>query len=377
MGYLLQTILMIIFIELLLVGTLHISKKLDHLLTGLLSIIFLLIITFRPFSVPDTVSYYNFFNQIRYYEFTFNYGRTYLGFENGFCNLSKLIFLLYPNFRFFLFFIGSTSFLLNFSALLRISNTLFRKKCDAWFPLLALYVPYFGLLYSGIVLRAGLALGFCLYSFYYLQEKKILKSTLLFGFGLWFHNSAFIFIIVLLLVYIPIKFSNKQIYKLSIVILVLYLLREFDAFSNSILSLFDYLTKNIVFLNFMNHYVDDAINTTFRWAIVFYLLLFVFISYIYSQSKLNSIIQYVNKLLPLMLIIALIGGFPTILRGVDFFVILLYAPLFQFLCGNCRKGVVVKRIVIFSSDDRLFLIIVNIILSIIFYLLFLRTASFI
>ena len=222
MGYLLQTILMIIFIELLLVGTLHISKKLDHLLTGLLSIIFLLIITFRPFSVPDTVSYYNFFNQIRYYEFTFNYGRTYLGFENGFCNLSKLIFLLYPNFRFFLFFIGSTSFLLNFSALLRISNTLFRKKCDAWFPLLALYVPYFGLLYSGIVLRAGLALGFCLYSFYYLQEKKILKSTLLFGFGLWFHNSAFIFIIVLLLVYIPIKFSNKQIYKLSIVILVLY-----------------------------------------------------------------------------------------------------------------------------------------------------------
>ena len=86
--------------------------------------------------MPDTVSYYN-FQPIRYYEFTFNYGRTYLGFENGFWINHQVIFLLYPNFR-FLIFIGSI--LLNFSALLRISNTLFRKS-NAWFPLLALYVP--------------------------------------------------------------------------------------------------------------------------------------------------------------------------------------------------------------------------------------------
>ncbi len=376
MGYLLQTLIMIVFIELLLLGTLYISRKLDHLLTVILSVVFLLIITFRPFSVPDTIAYYDFYNQLEFYKFVFRFGRTYLGFENGFCNLSKLIYLIYPNFRFFLFVIGSISFLLIFTALLKI-NKLFNQECNLWFPLFALYVPYFGLMYSGIVLRAGIAIGFCLYSFYYIQKKNIIKSIILFGFGLWFHNSAFIFIIVLLLYYIPLKLSNKQIYKLSIAIFVLYFMRAFDLLLKITLSVFNFLTKNISFLNFISHYVDNPIDTTFRWAIVFNLLLFVFISYVYSQSNLKSIIKYENILLPLMVIIALFGGFPVILRVSDYFMVLSFVLLFQFFCGNNRKGVVAERIVIFSSHDRLFLSILNILLSVIFYLLFLRTASFI
>lgn len=377
MGYLSQTLIMLILMELFLFIMPYLSKRLDHLITGTFSFIFLLIITFRPFSVPDTSAYYRFFNQLESYRFSFEFGRTFLGFENGFCNFSKLIYIIYPNFHFFLFVIGSTSLILNFSALLRISNKLFNVEGNIWFPLFVLYIPYFGFLYSGIVLRAGIAIGFCLYSFYFLLKENIIRSIVLFGFGLWFHNSAFIFIVMYILFYIPKIFTNKQVFKLSVIILVLYLSRVFDLFTTIVLNIFNHLTNNISFLNFINHYVDDTINTTFRWAIVYILLLFVFTSFIYSQSSSKILNKYQNILLPLMVIIALLGGFPVILRGSDYYLILLFPLISKYVSGNNRREVITARFAFFSSYDRLFLVLLNILISVVFYFLFLRTASFI
>lgn len=377
MDFLLQTLILIILMYSYVLFLPNLSIDLDRLVTKIFALVFILIITFRPLSVPDTMSYYEFFNQIEFYKFSFSFGRTYLGFENGFCNYSRIIYLIYPNFRFFLFVVGSTSFLLNFSALLKIKSVVFSIDKNSWFPLLILYIPYFGFLYSGIILRAGIAFGFCMYSFYYLYKQSIAQSIIFFFFGLWFHNSAFIFVIVLLLFYIPRSISNKQIFKLSFLIIALYSLRIFNLLSQMVLYLFNFITKKISFLNFMNHYVDGTINSSFRWAIFIVLLFYLFSSYIFSRTSSQSVNKYQNIMFPLMMIIAILGGLPVILRGSDYFLILLLPLFLKLLSGNNQSIFVSRRITFFSCNDRLFLAVVNILISSVLYLLFLRVASLI
>ena len=84
---------------------------------------------------------------------------------------------------------------------------------------LLIFISYFGLYYSGVVLRAGLSISFMALSSASILENKKIKSIILFLLAISFHNSAIIALPILLLL-----FFNKSIGKKGNITLCFFLL---------------------------------------------------------------------------------------------------------------------------------------------------------
>ena len=65
-------------------------------------------------------------------------------------------------------------------------------------PAFLLFVAYYGFLYTGIVLRAGLAISFCLLSYAMVFRKCYVLAILIYLLAFSFHNSVLFFLVIFL-----------------------------------------------------------------------------------------------------------------------------------------------------------------------------------
>lgn len=145
---------------------------------------FILLFSLRDFSIgSDTYSYYDIFYQSdRLLPFEFKI-------EPLFLLLNYLIYLIYPNFTFFLFvfsFIFFTLWIQN------IERNVFYNKDIAYLS----FISFFGFLLSFNVARQSFAMAICIFSLYYLFKNKKFIFFILVVFASLIHYSAILFLVV-------------------------------------------------------------------------------------------------------------------------------------------------------------------------------------
>ncbi len=379
--YYLYSIIFIIIAELLVYWgyPFKIDYKYDKSTSIAFLLVFLVVLAMRPDTVPDTLAYSQFFKSLDSYEITFVFGRNYLGFENGFNNLSKLIFQISQSFQFYLFSIGLISSFLHITGLLKIYSYLSDDTSDnlSLFPMLMVYIPYFGFMYPGIVLRGSIALGFCLYYYYFLLKKKYLLFGIFFTLSIWFHNSSIIFFLVILFTIVPWRIPNNYIFIISIILLGLYIINFFDMFIGLVVQLVQFVSLKINLLKFLYNYVQVPKNETFRWAILFFALIFILIFGICRSIDNKKVNHYINILFLLMIAMFFGSGLPVVLRGIDYFSILSLPLVYGIISSDLQERYLTSRFLVFSLSDQSVLLIITFVIIAGFFLLFLRTASFI
>ncbi|HHX11285.1 MAG TPA: hypothetical protein GX731_00555, partial [Clostridiales bacterium] len=226
------------------------SIKIDRIASGLLFLAFLLMIAFRPTTVRDTIPYMNLFNSMDSYQFTLGLSRNISNvsrMEVGFINLCKLSSLISSSYRIFFFIVAFLSVGVGTIATLLISVS-WQDDCKAKYrilPALLLYISYYGFLDSGIALRAGIAISFCLLSYAMLVHNRYVFSLLAYLLAFSFHNSVLVFLIVIL-IYLIIPAMNIKTYRiLALTILGLYFFRFFDLFQVFIIQIARFLANHI------------------------------------------------------------------------------------------------------------------------------------
>ena len=146
------------------------SIKIDRVASGVFFLAFLLIVALRPLTVRDSIPYMNLYNSMDSYQFTLGLGRSISSvsrMEIGFVNLCKLTSLISSSYRVFFFIVAFLSVGVGTLATILISTKWHDDPKAEYriFPALILFISYYGFLDSGIALRAGIAISFCLLSY--------------------------------------------------------------------------------------------------------------------------------------------------------------------------------------------------------------------
>lgn len=190
-------------------------KKSKWIFTCFVFLLILIIFlqTFRDTSIGiDTVSYMRRFINLKDLPMSQVFR---IDQELGFSLLIKFAHLFGSNFTFFLFFVSCLTFIPIFYTVWRYSPNPFLSI------LLLIAFDHFAFTFSG--LRQGIALGFIIYSFKFIDERKPLKYVIVLIFSSLFHISAILFLPVYIL---NIKFANKiQPILFFILLMIFYLFR--------------------------------------------------------------------------------------------------------------------------------------------------------
>ena len=315
------------------------SFKVDRVVSGILFLAFLFIVALRPSTVRDTVPYMNLFNSMDSYQFTFGLGRsvgTASGMEIGFENLCKLTSLISSSYRVFFFIVAFISVGVGTLATILIAVS-WHDDPEANYrilPALILFISYYGFLDSGIALRAGIAISFCLLSYALLVRNQYVFSLIAYLLAFSFHNSVLVFLIVIGIYLIIPELSIKTYRILALVILGLYFFRFFDLFQGPIIQIARYLATHISSLNFFNSYLQkEFLSSGFLKTIVFFMLEFVYLTFCFTDNISKKQKKNLNVIMVVSIIAALVGSFPVIVRILDILFVGMLPALYFTLIG--------------------------------------------
>ena len=267
-------------------------------------LLFLLNISLRSFlDTPDTQAYVDSFNSISASLKTlFDFSDTSLfKFEPGFIFLEKAFkFFISENVRGLFFFIGflNCSIFLFYSRKLLQYNaynveTIGLNKIFIFSPafLIGLYISYFGLMYSGIVLRQSISMSLFFVSFYYLFRRKYILGYFYLTLSFFFHNMAFLNILIIPFLLIDTKYNRSNFISIWICAFLLYL-GKFYSFLSPLVS------------NYIFGYISDGIANVGSEKITSYLItngygsnysVSIFVHFFWSLYAIFNI-NYSNKL---------------------------------------------------------------------------------
>lgn len=315
------------------------SIKVDRVASGFFLLVFLIMVALRPLTVRDTVPYMNLFNSMDSYQFTFGWGRNVSNvsrMEIGFINLCKLSSLISSSYRVFFFIVAFLSVGVGTLATILISagwNDGVKINYRI-LPALILFISYYGFLDSGIALRAGIAISFCLLSYAMLVHNRYVFSLLAYLLAFSFHNSVLVFLIVIL-IYLIIPAMNIKAYRiLALTILGLYFFRFFDLFQVFIIQIARFLANHISVLNFFNSYLNgEFLNSGFLKTILFFMLEFVYLTFCFTDDISNKQKKTLNVIMLVSIIAALVGSFPVIVRILDILFVVMLPALYFTLMG--------------------------------------------
>jgi hypothetical protein len=324
------------------------GKRNFRLFDYLFLFLFILIIAYRPSSLPDNSYYINFYLNFNDYSFTYTSLEDLLKKELGFLFLVNVSDFLFGNnvklFFVFIFSINFLNFLIGSKLLLKANNDSIKENYSKHeffknipflsIPFFLLYISNYGILYNLIVLRAGLTLSFLYLAITLFMSKRKALGTLVFILSLFFHQTAFLGIIVLLCTYLPSKISIKKYYILLLSLLLLYILRV-DSFVSSFnfIRLFELSSDKSE--NIFGAYLSierDIANYSFRILLLF-LKLFVIL-------KFTDLHGFFRKILNInivgVLILVLGASLPAFTRVSDYFLIFSF-PLFYIFLLQIKK----------------------------------------
>jgi hypothetical protein len=299
----------------------------DKYLAIALLFIFLIIVSLRPDSFPDTKAYTSFFSVIDTYSYQFSFQRPSNGFETGFVNISKLLAIFIHSPKIYLFMIATLiSIVWIFGIWMSVAT--FRSVSMIQvrlLPIVAIYVSYYGLMYTTIVLRAGIAIAFCSLSYALLFRKKYVWSIALALVSITIHRSIILYFGIIALVMVTPKLPIKVYRSLFLIITFAYILKVFDLANQQMISFVQFLYTKIPFFSFLDSYISKEMrNSSFLLTILFLMLQWMYISLFIPESADSSNKKNLGVGVMLCLLAGLFGFLPHITRGLDlvFFVTL-------------------------------------------------------
>lgn len=184
-------------------------------------LVFLLFLTFRGLEPPDALAYADFYKAVDTSHLYLNRADLPITTDIGYGIFNQIvkfffgsnyhfIFLIIPVFNLYLI---KISFKKLFFGVFEIKN-----HNILYGLFFALYISYYGILYSGVVLRGGLALSFLFYSYVMGCQKKWVWAILFYFIAIKFQSSAIIGILIALILFSNSKL-NKSIYFISWVVI--------------------------------------------------------------------------------------------------------------------------------------------------------------
>jgi energy-converting hydrogenase Eha subunit A len=294
-----------------------------------IGIFFAFCAAFRGSYVPDTIAYINSYKSLNSSLFDFNS----LAFEPGFVFFSKLQKCIFGGSYQLYFFIIT---LLNLFVIYKVIETLnkeinftmdYKMNMRLYVTPLVLYISFYGFYFNFIILRAGIACSFLLYSWIVFNQNKV-KSIISFFLALLFHTS-----IVFSILAFPFLFKKNSIkqsyqYLWIFIIGVIYFtgIGHYTTFIfidlfGKIVGRYAFYIKNISIAN-------EAFSTRF---IINYFIAFGLI-------WLNRKELFFNRLLNIFLtgltLLSLLSGLLLVERITDFYLsvsfLLIYIGIFNF-----------------------------------------------
>ncbi len=239
-----------------------IDRHIKRAITALLILLFSVIIAFRPAYVPDTLGYNEIFDKIVVGKnYGFNIFGEYLTVEYGFLYLMMFFKAIFNNVHVFYFILTYISCLIFAYAV----SQLYRRfmKADINLPmLLGVFFSYYGIYYSGIAIRQGLALSLCLLAFYFFISKKYFRSILFLFVAILVHRLS-VLSIVWMLFYILFRhknFSIKFMIAVNILCLIYYVINLIIGFGGGIYVVADRVLWLVGLHDAFGGWLEDYVN---------------------------------------------------------------------------------------------------------------------
>lgn len=321
-----------------------VSVKVDHIVSGILFFSFLCMIAFRPSTVRDTGAYIDLFNYMDSYQFSLGFGRPEFGaagdMEIGFVNLCKITSLISSSYQFFFFIVALFTVGVGVLATMLIASSMNADAPIAQYRILPpfiLFVSYYGFMYTGIVLRAGLAISFCMLSYAMIFRKRYIFGLISFALAFSFHISALIFFIVFISYwFLPaLKIRTYRIISLSI--MGLYVVRVFDLFVGLVIQFTRLLATQVSFPGFIEYHLSlDYRGSSFLKTILFFMLEFVYLTFCFDDTTSKQQKNNLNAILVVSIIAGLFGFLPIVTRVIDILFVVIIPPLAYTLIGTSK-----------------------------------------
>ena len=319
------------------------SIKADRIVSGILFLAFVCMMALRPDTVGDTLPYMDVFASMDSYRFTLGLGRAVVGtnadmsMEIGFANLCKLTSLVSSSYQFFFFVVAFLNVGIGVFSILLISSSMHEGPAVQYriLPVFLLFISYYGFWYSGILLRGGLAISFCMLSYALIFRKRYVLALLVYLIAFSFHNSAFIFLVVIV-VYLFFPTGKIRTYRIAAIsIIVLYVARFFDLFNALAVQGARTIATRVSFLNFLNYYLSPE-NYTFRSngflkTVLFFMLEFLFLTFCFTDTISKKQKKNLNVIMVVSIIGGLLGVFPQINRIIDILFVAVLPLLYSLL----------------------------------------------
>lgn len=314
------------------------SIKLDHIISGILFFAFLCMIAFRPSTVRDTIPYINLFNSMESYQFTFGLGRhvgVAGGMELGFANLCKLTSLISSSYQVFFFVVALLTVGVGVLATMLISSkmnntlSLFQQRI---LPAFILFVSYYGFMYTGIVLRAGLAISFCLLAYAMIFRKRYVFALFAFLIAFSFHNSALIFLVIIV-AYVVLPVGDIKTYRvIALSITGLYILRFFDLFMSLVIKAAQLIASQFSFVRIFESYLRHGFGaSSFLKTILFFMFEFIFLTFCLDEKISKKQKKNLNVIMVVSITAGLFGSLPLVYRVIDVLFIIIIPSLYYAL----------------------------------------------
>jgi hypothetical protein len=334
-----ESLLLIITLYSLILGFFEIynqhSKKIPIFLYLTLFIIF---ITFREQFFPDTIGYIDFFSTIDAGDLHIGKGDLPIRMDIGYQLFNQLVKLIFGSDYHYLFLLIT---ILNLIFVYLSVNKLFatffnfNKKTILWGVLFSLYISYYGFLYNGAVLRAGLALSFLLYAYVNALNKRWIWAVLFLLIATQFHSSAIIGALVALTLMIKSNIKKHYYVYIYITIGILYLINIGQIIVTYFPQIFNFISK-LEYLDVFSKYeniIGPAAQEKSLRILYFYGLGGFFLFFKHKPEFYRFLNVYYIGLLLLVL-------FPVsyVSRLTDFFTFFVFILLYLFLSEIKQKG---------------------------------------
>jgi hypothetical protein len=334
---------------------------------------FVLLVTFRSKSTPDTTAYINYFESIstdiwstfsslsNYWESEIGYTLLNQFIKSNLGNNYKILFAIIPVINLAFIYSASkniSSIIFKESIALDIShNELKTKRKNQRFllfmPLFALYVSYYGFMYSGIVLRAGLAISILIFAYSKILQGRYILSLLLSVVSIAFHQTALIGIIAILFTFIKFKTKKSMYYFIWLVLGLIYMSKIWIYFApliSNYVQIYLFATESKT-MSLFSEYLDiEIFFYSYSYMVLIMLVnFFISIRYIKETDAFRSLLNI--SLFGLTLLV-LFGSITIFSRVTDFFTVFNFL-LFYFALNNMNsklyKSIFISWIIITNS----------------------------
>lgn len=324
----------------------------------------------NPYTTPDTSEYIRVFGVAHYTDGFFSQIERY---ESGFCAMIRIVKGSFNNYQVLFFLVSIISFIFLLFVVKRVSKP---GDGSSFLPItfLIMYLPYFGLLYNSIVIRACMAISLLYCSAYCIKGGKKSVGVVLYILSVMFHQTMILALPILIIEYCNIRLK-KSVAKITLVILfILNILNIGELTTNLLSDITKYLYSHfsqISLLWWANHYLtskaSDGAFSAFR---LFLFLLMLFLSS--RDDRDDRVSAEVVIGIVGMIILILFGNLSIVSRLSEIYIIAISFEMYRLVSTQRDKFII-------ELNQNMKLQVPNFVfvfsVSLLFYIIFLRNVA--